>query len=148
MRRAAILLLVALAGSAAVHTQSAAPATRPFVETLASEKLGGREAGSADERAAGDYIAAQLARLGARPLPGRSDMFHSFAFAAGSRDAGSRVSVTAGTAAPRAFTTAADVQALSFSDDAEVSGAAVFAGYGIVVPSRRGSATTATRRST
>ncbi|HET9270272.1 MAG TPA: PA domain-containing protein, partial [Vicinamibacterales bacterium] len=138
MRRAALLLLIALAGTSSVHTQSAAPATRPFVETLASDTLGGREAGSADERAAGDYIAAQLARLGARPLPGRSDMFHGFAFTAGSRDAGSRVSVTAGTAAPRAFTAAADVQALSFSDDAEVSGPAVFAGYGIVVPESQG----------
>jgi hypothetical protein len=129
MRRTALLLLVSLAAGSALHGQTAATPTRPFVETLASEKLGGREAGSADERAAGDYIAAQLARLGARPLPGRSDMFHSFAFTGGSRDAGSRVTV--GT---RAFTTATDVQALSFSDDAEVSGAAVFAGYGIVVP--------------
>jgi len=110
MRRAVLLLLLALAGSSSVHTQTAAPPTRPFVETLASEKLGGREAGSADERAAGDYIAAQLARAGARPLPGRSDMFQSFAFTAGSRDAGSRVSVTSGSAAPRAFTAASDVQ--------------------------------------
>jgi hypothetical protein len=133
MRRAALLLLVALAGSTSVHTQTAAPSTRPFVETLASEKLGGREAGSADERAAGDYIAAQLARMGARPLPGRSDMFQSFAFTAGSRDAGSRLSVGA-----QAFSGSGVVQALSFSDDAEASGAAVFAGYGIVVPESQG----------
>jgi hypothetical protein len=142
MRRAALLLVVPLlvglrgpgSSDPALLAQTAAPPTRPFVETLASEKLGGREAGSADERAAGDYIAAQLARLGARPLPGRSDMFHGFAFTAGSKDAGSRVSVTAGSAAARAFTNATDVQALSFSDDADVSGPAVFAGYGIVVP--------------
>ena len=138
MRRAVLLLVVALAGSTAVHAQTAAPLTRPFVETLASEKLGGREAGSADERAAGDYLAAQLARLGAKPLPGRSDMFQGFAFTAGSRDAGSRVSVSSGTAAPKAFTTASDVQALSFSDDAEISGPVVFAGYGIVVPESQG----------
>jgi hypothetical protein len=124
--------------SNSVHTQTAAPPTRPFVETLASEKLGGREAGSADERAAGTYLAAQLARLGARPLPGRSDMFQSFAFTAGSRDAGSRVSVTAGSTAPKTFTAASDVQALSFSDDAEISGPVVFAGYGIVVPESQG----------
>ena len=132
MRRAALLLLVALAGTTSVHTQTG-QATRPFVETLASEKLGGREAGSADERAAGDYIAAQLARMGARPLPGRSDMFQSFAFTAGSRDAGSRVSIGS-----QAFSGSGVVQALSFSDDAEVSGTAVFAGYGIVVPESQG----------
>jgi len=44
-------------------------------------------------------------------------------FAAGSRDAGSRIAVstrtTAGAAAPKPFTGTGDVQALSFSDDAE-----------------------------
>jgi hypothetical protein len=138
MRRTALLLLVSLAAGSALHGQTVATPTRPFVETLASEKLGGREAGSADERAAGDYIAAQLARLGARPLPGRSAMFETFSFTAGSRDAGSRVAVAAGASAPRAFASATDVQALSFSDDADVSGSAVFAGYGIVVPESQG----------
>jgi len=43
MRRAALLLLVSLVvAGPSVHTQAPAPATRPFVETLASEKLGGR----------------------------------------------------------------------------------------------------------
>jgi hypothetical protein len=138
MRRAALVLVLALVASPSAHSQSTATPTRPFVETLASEKLGGREAGSADERAAGDYIAAELARLGARPLPGRAQMFESFSFTAGSRDAGSRVSIADGAAAPRAFTGTSDVQALSFSDDTEVSGAAVFAGYGIVVPESQG----------
>jgi hypothetical protein len=103
--------------------------TRPYVETLASEKFAGREAGSSGERGAGDYIAAQLARLGAQPLPGRQDMFMSFDFTAGSRDGGSQLSM--GT---QRFTAPTDVVALSFSDDATVSAPAVFAGYGIVVP--------------
>jgi len=103
--------------------------TRGDVETLASERLGGREAGSAGERLAGDYLAAQLARLGARPLPGRADMFHAFEFTAGSRDAGSTLRVGS-----RDFSAPENVLALSFSDDATVSGQAVFAGYGIVVP--------------
>jgi hypothetical protein len=78
---------------------------------------------------AGDYIAAQLARLGAQPLPGRQDMFMSFDFTAGSRDGGSQLSM--GT---QRFTAPTDVVALSFSDDATVSAPVVFAGYGIVVP--------------
>ena len=135
-------LLVPGAGSVdpAVFAQApaAAPPTRPFVETLASERLGGREAGSRDERAAGDYLAEQLKRLGARPLPGRKDMFQPFEFTAGGGDGGSRASVAAGTAAPRTFSTTKEVQALSFSDDGEVSGAVVFAGYGIVVPESQG----------
>src|SRR5688572_5739130 len=139
---AAATLLVRGAGSLdpAIHAQSQtqAPPTRPFVETLASERLGGREAGSRDERAAGDYLAEQLKRLGARPLPGRKDMFQPFEFTAGGGDGGSRAAVAAGTAAPRTFSTTRDVQALSFSDDGEVSGAVVFAGYGIVVPESQG----------
>jgi len=134
MRRTLRLLSAFLLLAAAASAQS----TKPFVETLASEKLGGREAGSADERAAGDYLAQQLARMGAKPLPGRSDMFQSFAFTAGSRDAGSRIAVAAGQRAAQTFAAASDVQTLSFSDDAEVIGPAVFAGYGIVVPESQG----------
>ena len=60
-------------------------------------------------------------------------------------DGGSRVRVDRHAGAPRAFDGARDVLALSFSDDGDVSGEVVFAGYGIVVPeSRRASATTAT----
>jgi hypothetical protein len=136
MRRTALLLLLTLVGGTAVHAQTAPP-TRPFVETLASERLGGREAGSRDERAAGDYVADQLRRLGAQPLPGRKDMFQPFEFTAGSRDGGSRASVTS-SAGSKAFSTVKDVQALSFSDDAEATGAVVFAGYGIVVPESQG----------
>jgi hypothetical protein len=121
---AAVLLLAA---AAPVEAQNSA--TRPFVETLASEKFAGREAGSPGEQLAADYIAAQLARMGARPLPGQSDMFVPFTFTAGSKDGGSRVVVGSTT-----FDTTKDVIALSFSDDGELTAPVVFAGYGIVVP--------------
>jgi Zn-dependent M28 family amino/carboxypeptidase len=121
---AAVFLLAATAPAAAQTS-----ATRAYVETLASEKFAGREAGSPGERLAADYIAAQLSRLGARPLPGRGDMFVPFSFTAGSRDGGSRAVVGSTT-----FNTTNDVIALSFSDDGEVSAPVVFAGYGIVVP--------------
>ena len=109
--------------------QVTAPPTREYVETLASEPFAGREAGSPGERLAADYVAGQLARLGARPLPGRSDMFHSFEFTAGSRDGGSSLVV-----GNERFQAPGDLLALSFSDDATVTAPAVFAGYGIVVP--------------
>src|SRR5688572_5511898 len=121
---AAVLLL-----SAAIPAAAQTSATRAHVETLASEKFAGREAGSPGERLAADYIAAQLSRMGAQPLPGRSDMFVPFTFTAGSRDGGSRAVVGTST-----FDTTKDVIALSFSDDGEVTGPVVFAGYGIVVP--------------
>jgi hypothetical protein len=125
-------LYVALLSAATLSAQTAAPTTsrtRPYVETLASERFAGREAGSTGEQQAGDYIAAQLARLGATPLPGRQDVFMSFDFTAGSRDGGSHVVIGS-----QRFAAPEDVVALSFSDDATVSAPVVFAGYGIVVP--------------
>jgi Zn-dependent M28 family amino/carboxypeptidase len=133
-RRLAATVLGLVLSAAAIPAQNRATSVRDHVQTLASNAFEGREAGTAGERRAADYIAAQLARIGAKPLPGRANMFVPFAFTAGSRDGGSRVSVQSGTGAPRAFTGARDVVALSFSDDADVSGEVVFAGYGIVVP--------------
>ena len=130
---------VGVATSAVAQTATSSK-TRPHVQTLASERFDGREAGSSGERLAGDYIAQQLARLGAKPLPGRRDMFASFEFTAGSKDGGSIVRVERGAAGAGAlppsttFQERADIQALSFSDDAEVKGPVAFAGYGIVVP--------------
>jgi hypothetical protein len=130
------LLLVALltaAVTAALRGQAPqTSSTRAHVETLASERLAGREAGSEGERLAAEYLASQLARIGARPLPGRSSMFLPFEFTAGSRDGGSSLTVTRTGA--RTFTAPREIQALSFSDEADVTGPAVFAGYGIVVP--------------
>ena len=106
--------------------------TRPHVEALASERLNGRQAGTEGERLAAEYLAAQLARIGARPLPGRTTMLAPFEFTAGSRDGGSRLTVS-GENGSTPFA-APGVQALSFSDNANVTGDVVFAGYGIVVP--------------
>ncbi len=118
------------------HSQTA-PArstTRTHVETLASEKLEGRMAGSVGERLAAEYLARELAHIGAKPLPGQADVYHSFDFTAGSKDAGSSLVVSRTGAAPQVFTSTQHAQALSFSDSAEVTGPVVFAGYGLVVP--------------
>ncbi len=114
--------------------------TRQHVEALASEKFDGRLTGSAGERLAADYIVAELQKIGAKPLPGQADYRVPFEFTAGSRDGGSTLSVSfAGTGvnragASRTFDARREVQALSFSDNGEVKGPLVFAGYGIVVP--------------
>src|SRR5688572_14503701 len=135
--RLALALIVVAAPFPSFAQTTAASRTRGHVETLASEKFGGREAGSDGERLAGTYLAAQLARIGARPLPGRKDMFVPFEFTAGSRDGGSRVSLQRASQNGSGGSVAGNtgsVRALSFSDDAEVTGEVVFAGYGIVVP--------------
>lgn len=132
-------LLAASVAAPAAQVATTSP-TRTHVETLASEKFGGREAGSEGEQLAANYIAQQLQRIGARPLPGRRDMFQSFEFTAGSRDGGSTLNVSREASAgdnPRtgiAGDSRGTVRALSFSDDGDVEGEVVFAGYGIVVP--------------
>jgi membrane-associated protease RseP (regulator of RpoE activity) len=126
--------LLALAAMSAAPLAQAPSRIRTHVQTLASDKLDGRLTGSEGERLAADYLVAELTKLGARPLPGQADYRMAFPFTAGSKDAGSVVTVARDGGAPAAFTTTASVQALSFSDNAEASGAAVFAGYGLVVP--------------
>jgi hypothetical protein len=127
-----IVIVLAAAPSAQVAAPSAT--TRAHVEHLASEGFEGRQAGSPGERQAAEYLASQLTRIGARPLPGHTDAFLPFEFTAGTRDGGTTLSVAVDGAAPIAFTAPASVQALSFSDNGEVSGPVVFAGYGLVVP--------------
>jgi Zn-dependent M28 family amino/carboxypeptidase len=63
-------------------------------------------------------------------------MFEPFEFTAGSRDGGSELSIRRVATAPGAPAPGAGgaVRALSFADDADVTGEVVFAGYGIVVP--------------
>jgi Zn-dependent M28 family amino/carboxypeptidase len=145
------LLLLFLAFAPAWAQTTTASKTREHVQTLASERFAGREAGTEGERLAGDYIVAELTRVGAKPLPGKADMFEAFDFTAGARDGGSQIAITrdpdARPSAPAGgrggiiggFVTGGgpesnNIRALSFSDDAEVKAGVVFVGYGIVVP--------------
>ena len=129
LKRLSLVLVIAAVGTA--HAQSSR--TKTHVEALAGEKLEGRLAGSPGEKLAAEYITRELTRLGAKPLPGTKDFLQPFLFTAGTKDAGSSLSLIKDGNA-RAFITTAHVQALSFSDSGEASGPVVFAGYGLVVP--------------
>lgn len=130
------LLAASLIGaSTQAQTPATAPArTKAAVETLASDRFDGRLTGSDGERLAGDFLISQLKRIGAQPLPGAADYRSPFTFTAGSKDGGSTVSVTRDGQPAQPFGTSEHVLALSFSDNGEVSGPVVFAGYGLVVP--------------
>ena len=106
--------------------------TRTYVETLASPRLEGRLAGSNGEKLAGEYIVSELKKIGAKPLPGQKEFLLPFEFTAGTKDSGSTVSLSGGVFG------ASQTRALSFSDNGDVEGAVVFAGYGIVVPDSQG----------
>jgi hypothetical protein len=131
--------------AASLHAQTASPSkTRAHVLALASEKTDGRLSGSPGERAAAEYLTSQLTRIGAKPLPGKSDFRMPFEFTAGTKDGGSSISIqtststqTPGRESGKTFGTAPgsnEVRALSFSDNGKVTAPVVFAGYGIVVP--------------
>ena len=106
--------------------------TRAHVEALASARFEGRLAGSNGERLASDYLIAELRKTGVRPLPGRDSFLLPFEFTAGTRDGGTTLAIGGAPAG------AGTVRALSFSDNGDVSGPAVFAGYGLVVPESQG----------
>jgi hypothetical protein len=122
------ILFSALAGVIAPQP----PDVKTHVTELASEEMEGRLTGSEGARRAADYLVRELERIGARPLPGRDSVRIPFEFTAGVSDRGSTLSV-AGWDAP-----SSSLQGLSFSDEGEVSGALVFAGYGITVPEGQG----------
>ena len=137
--RPALLAALALAASLVAHGERSlaqAAATQAHVAAQASEAGEGLLTGSDGERRSGDYIISQLRRIGALPLPGKTDYRSSFQFTSGARDGGSTIAASSSRPgiATQTFGSRAEVQALSFSDDGSVSGPVVFAGYGIVVP--------------
>lgn len=139
MRSTKILALAiataCLLAAAPGYSQTAtASRTRTHVETLASPKMEGRLTGSAGEKLAADYLIAELKKMGARPLPGLTDFRMPFPFTAGSKDGGSKMTVAKAGSEGWNLAGSVNIQALSFSDTGEVSGAVVFAGYGLVVP--------------
>jgi len=129
-----VFVAVSLVAAAPAFSQTAAASrTKTHVQTLASDKFEGRLTGSPGEKLAGDYLIAELKRMGAKPLPGLTDFRLPFSFTAGSKDGGSKLTID-----KQAFSGTNKVIALSFSDNGEVSAPVVFAGYGIVVPESQG----------
>jgi len=132
LRVAAAALLVAAgsatATSAGQATAAATSKTRADVVLLASDRLAGRQAGSEGATLAADHLVAELKKMGATPLPGQQDFRLPFSFTAGVKDAGTTLQVATVTApdarATGVFDQVSQVQALSFSDNAEVSGPA------------------------
>ncbi len=128
MRRVTVLTLsLALLLPFAANAED--DALRRHVETLADAQMEGRHTGSEGERMAAEYLVQELEALGAAPPPGTDDFRQSFEFNAASKDGGSTI-----TLAEETWTGTEQVSALSFSDDGDVEGEIVFAGYGLVTP--------------
>ena len=139
---AAAIALAAVAVTNRGVRAAGAETARADVTMLASPRLEGRLAGTVGERNAAEYLVTRLKQIGALPLPGQPDYRLPFSFTAGTHDGGSRLRVMAAAGATLADATADarpnGARALSFSDNGDVTGAVVFAGYGIVVPESQG----------
>jgi Zn-dependent M28 family amino/carboxypeptidase len=105
---------------------------RTHVSRLASDEMEGRLTGTEGARRASDYLVSELERIGAVPLPGRDSLRIPFEFTSGVSDQGTTLSIGGETSAE------GSVRGLSFSENGEVSGGVVFAGYGITVPESQG----------
>jgi hypothetical protein len=120
-----ILALTVLAGA---ETRD----VRDHVTRLASEEMEGRLTGTDGARLASEYIISELERIGVEPIPGRNSFRVPFDFTSGVNDQGSSLSISGWAAPP------GSVRGLSFSDNGEVAGGLVFAGYGLTVPDGQG----------
>jgi len=139
---AAIVAGVSVVVAACLGLQAQGSITRAHVEALAAPRTEGRLAGTNGERLASDYLVAELQKIGAKPLPGQTDFRLPFDFTAGTRDGGSKISVSVTNAPAGGVESGASssgtARALSFSDNGDADGPVVFAGYGIVVPDGQG----------
>jgi len=123
---AAIVAGVSVVVAACLGLQAQGSITRAHVEALAAPRTEGRLAGTNGERLASDYLVAELQKIGAKPLPGQTDFRLPFDFTAGTRDGGSKISVSVTNAPAGGVESGASssgtARALSFSDNGDADG--------------------------
>ena len=142
--------VVAILAACAVDPQPAAsgdPSSEPLsiranVEILASDAFEGRMTGTIGIQRAAEHIVAELAAIGAVPLPGSDEYRLPFRYTGNATDGGTSLRVIdtdeEDNDGALIWDDTESIRALSFSESAAVSGPLVFAGYGLVVPETDG----------
>jgi Tol biopolymer transport system component len=124
-------------GSVSLKPEIAEDDLRLEVGHLANAKHDGRATGSEGARLASDWLGEYYKTAGLQPLPGQKSYFHEFEFNAGEKILAdqNQLSLTAGakSGAP-AWKVDKDFRPLAFTENGEVEGDVVFAGYGLSVP--------------
>ncbi len=100
---------------------------RQTVPYLASDQLAGRLPGSTGIQKAGDFLALELSRIGASPLPGRSDYFQPFDMSEASTVGFSTHLLING----QSETIGKDFAPMAMSATGDYRGQVAFAGFGI-----------------
>ena len=119
-----------IAPAPATRSADAFPITTDPRETLsflASDALAGRLPGSPGIQRAGDFLAAELSRIGVKPLPGQADYFQPFDMAESSSLSPSTEFMVNG----QGELPGKDFEPMGLSAEAAYHGSVVFAGFGI-----------------
>jgi len=132
---AALLLGVASLAGAADPVPDA-ERLRGWVRDLADPAMDGRGAGSPGADRAAAYVADQFRRIGLRPLGDGGTYLQRFSVLTRVRlGADNALELKVPGPPPRAFAVGPEFLPLTFSDDGDVTGEVVFAGFGISAPS-------------
>jgi Tol biopolymer transport system component len=109
---------------------------RSHVEYLASDDMEGRMTGTKGAKKAGKYVAEQFEKAGLEPLGDDDTYFQEFPFTSGVKIEKKKNKLRVTTAEGREveFDVDKDFRPLAFSENAEVEGEIVFAGYGLRAP--------------
>lgn len=113
---------------------------REQVEYLASDKLEGRMTGTNGTKLASEYIVSRFEDIGLKPSGDRGTFFQTFQFVSGMKVVPKQngLEIVKENAKPLKFEVDKDFRPLAFTEDGEVEGEVVFAGYGLKVPGELG----------
>lgn len=107
------------------------------IQDLAAPRTEGRAAGSAGEARARQYIAREFRRIGLQPSKALGSYFQRFEIATGLRLGRDNRLVLEIGGEKRNYRPKTSFNPFGFSDEGEISGGVVFAGYGISAPEFR-----------
>ncbi len=122
--------MVASVAPATMRSVDAFPSTtdpRETVPFLASDALAGRLPGSPGIQRAGDFLAAELSRIGLKPLPGQADYFQPFDMAQASTLSPATEFLVNG----QGELPDRDFEPMGLSAEGAFHGPVIFAGFGI-----------------
>ncbi len=131
LRLLLVLCLLAAPSIAAKLSQADAQSYLEHVKYLASDELKGRGAGMPELDLAAEYVAKQFKAAGLEPAGENGSFFQPFTVTTGARMGNGNHLVTRNREGERRLRPGEDYIPLNFSSDAAVSGAMVFAGYGV-----------------
>jgi aminopeptidase YwaD len=110
---------------------------RVHVRYLASDELEGRASGSAGNRKAAEYIAAELNRYGVKPAGTDGGYVQPFSFVSAVKlGSGNALTIERSNQPAQVLQPDVDFRPLGFSSSATITGQLVFAGYGISAPDK------------